>query len=858
MRTTPLLGSLLIGLGVAALLAAGCSDDGGSTTPTTTNPPIGGSGGTGGTGLTGGGGTGAIGGGGTGGTGGGPCCDPQIVDCQATLTPPSDGVCGVVDAGTTAWRLFRGTVLAPDVLYRTGGVLVDASGTIQCVGCDCLTAPGGADAALIDCPDGVISPGLINPHEHETYANNVPMPQPAGSERYEHRADWRVGAHGHAPINYLSGASDATQLAAELRFVMGGATSASTANGVAGLLRNVDKTALREGLPVAPVMLDVFPLDDGSGTLHTSGCTYGAAPTQTSDIADANAYNPHIAEGIDLEARNEILCTSADPSNLIQAQTAVIHAVPLKADDAKLFHDRQSAVIWSPRSNVSLYGNTAPVTLLKAFGVPIALGTDWLMNGSMNLLRELRCADDLNHFYYDNTFSDYDLWRMVTTDAAFAVGIDKGDGMLKPGYTADISIFDGSVNHDWRAIIAAYERDVVLVLRGGAVLYGDATLLDDPVIGGAACEAIDVCSVGKKACVSQDTGGAFTLTAVRTAGEAIFPLTSSCVEPLAGEPSCVPWRDSYPDGITAGDQDGDGVPDAEDNCPAVFNPVRPMDTTQADEDADGDGEGDVCDPCPLDPTDACAVLQPNDIDGDGIPNGSDDCPSVANADQADSDQDGHGDACDDCTEPNPGLQACALTIEAIRDPSNPSHPATGAVVTVAGVYVTALRPNSGGSRGFYIQDTTLQPFSGLFVFTGGAAPGVAVGNQVTVTGTYSEYYELSELAVQSVTVTDAGITLPFGPIVVADPSTIATGGGAAEGYESMLLEVDNVQVTVMNPDATDYDEFAVTGNLRVNDLLYVALDNLYPVGTPFAKIVGIHDFSFSNYKLEPRDATDIQ
>ncbi len=38
------------------------------------------------------------------------------------------------------------------------------------------------------------------------------------------------------------------------------------------------------------------------------------------------------------------------------------------------------------------------------------------------------------------------------------------------------------------------------------------------------------------------------------------------------------------------DTDGDGIPDAEDNCPAVPNPEQ--------EDTDGDGVGDVCDSCP--------------------------------------------------------------------------------------------------------------------------------------------------------------------------------------------------------------------------------------------------------------------
>ena len=48
-----------------------------------------------------------------------------------------------------------------------------------------------------------------------------------------------------------------------------------------------------------------------------------------------------------------------------------------------------ASLVWSPRSNVSLYGDTALVSVYKRMGVNVALGTDWLPTGSMNLLREL-------------------------------------------------------------------------------------------------------------------------------------------------------------------------------------------------------------------------------------------------------------------------------------------------------------------------------------------------------------------------------------------------------------------------------------------------------------------------------------
>ena len=78
------------------------------------------------------------------------------------------------------------------------------------------------------------------------------------------------------------------------------------------------------------------------------------------------------------------------------------------------------------------------------------------------------------------------------------------------------------------------------------------------------------------------------------------------------------------------DDDLDGVPNATDNCPTVPNSDQ--------SDLDGDGFGDACDSCPDDPW--------NDWDDDGVCTQADNCPTVVNPDQADCDDDGVGDACD--------------------------------------------------------------------------------------------------------------------------------------------------------------------------------------------------------------------
>ena len=75
--------------------------------------------------------------------------------------------------------------------------------------------------------------------------------------------------------------------------------------------------------------------------------------------------------------------------------------------------------------------------------------------------------------------------------------------------------------------------------------------------------------------------------------------------------------------LLAADNDNDGVINSLDNCP---------DTANADQaDTDGDGIGDACDP---------------DDDNDGINDDTDNCPTIKNPDQKDNDRDGMGDSCD--------------------------------------------------------------------------------------------------------------------------------------------------------------------------------------------------------------------
>jgi cytosine/adenosine deaminase-related metal-dependent hydrolase len=779
------------------------------------------------------------------------------------LAPLPSGTCQVTAGDDT--MVLKGTVLTPSTVYHGGQVAVDNTGHVTCVACSC--ARGGE--TTIVCPDGAISPGLINTHDHITFTQNSPYTD--SGERYEDRQQWRKGLDSHAKINSSGGASAAQIQWGELRFLMGGATSIVGSGGQLGLLRNLDIAADMEGLTKKPVNFDTFPLGDSSGTRRTADCDYGGTATTAASIAGDDAYEPHTSEGIDDTARNEFLCETSTTydtggtyvsNDLLLAKTTMIHGIGLVAADYGAMAAAGTGLIWSPRSNITLYGDTARVTVAARLGVNIALGTDWMPTGSMNLLRELKCADSFNTTYLDTYFSDEALWQMVTANAASATKTDDAIGVLAPGHYADISVFAAHHGKTFRAVIDAAPEDVALVMRAGKVLYGDDAVVT-ALAGGAACDTVDVCGTGKRVCLTSEVGKSYS--ALMTAAGAIYP-AFACGEPT-NEPSCKPTRPMsvagstvYTGNPTATDADGDGIDDATDACPHVFDPVRPLDGSKQG-DGDTDGVGDACDPCPLDKnTTTCTIVDPNDRDHDGVQNTVDNCPDMANSDQADADADGKGDVCDACPDSaNPGAEGCKETIYAIKMGQVP----VGTAVRVTGALVTGR-----GTSGFFVQVKAGDAgymgsdYSGLFVFAGTASPLLAnatVGARVTIDGSVDSFGGETEVSgVTAVTVEAVGPEAAPAP-VPATYAEVTTGGARAATLEGVLVSVGAGTVSAID---TMYGEFTLTSgptNLIVDDTLFaqpgVTIGQSYTTATGVLATKPITGGSAS--KLEPRAASDL-
>ncbi|KAI1851003.1 hypothetical protein JX265_004535 [Neoarthrinium moseri] len=455
---------------------------------------------------------------------------------------PRYGGCRITAKGRSGTLLLKGTVLTSQGALDDTSVLI-SSGTIAAVGSK-LDATG---ATVLDCAGSVISPGFINTHEHISYSTVAPF-QDFG-EKVRHRHDWRVGARNNTLREPLVNVNTEDAITwGELRHIFSGTTSIVGGAMVAGLARNLDfALGMEADLGLPPDVYDVFPLDDPLGILRDADCDYGAGAIDLDRASKYKKYLIHVGEGLGEEAANEFRCLSNSAydvlplpgggglsTDIIAPNVALIHALGLTQSDFDLVAKRGAHVVWSPRSNVFLYGKTLDVNYLLDAGINVALGTDWLPSGSATMSREAYCALTATQKVFGYTLGSKTVWEMMTINAAKAAGFEEHLGSIEVGKLADIVVFRGRGTGDAFAQAAyAAEEDIELVLRGGKVLVAkpdlDALFTD-------ACEAVQFGHVEKMICVAGELGSSFAHFEKSLGG--VYSAILPGVPP--DEPSCEP------------------------------------------------------------------------------------------------------------------------------------------------------------------------------------------------------------------------------------------------------------------------------------------------------------------------------
>jgi 5-methylthioadenosine/S-adenosylhomocysteine deaminase len=440
--------------------------------------------------------------------------------------------------------LLEGTVVtmnaARDVLPH-GRVLV-RGGRIAAVW-DGPIPPEGVDLDGVARPPigahALIYPGLINLHDHplndalplwEAPSSHVQaaLGRPLGTEPYANRYQWSMDSPPEllrlvsAPRTVLTEPL-ALNLAAEVvkygevRMILGGTTATQGASPNPAydtlLARNVDNRNFGRDR-----------IDNYVPALASLTGTALTGVVNRMKSGELDAWIVHLAEGVQDGDRRP-----GDPASsraefadlkskaLLTDATVIVHGVGLEGSDfAEMAaarpargdatgDGRGAKLVWSPLSNLLLYGKTAAVYDALAAGVLVTLGTDWSPSGSPNLLTELKVADRalrddrllgsrrslVPMLSTDGRTGDERrnaelaldrlIVEMVTINAARAVRWDDQVGSIDAGKVADLLVISDPhlpatpniPSSPYRSLIDATEANVSLVIVDGEPVAGD-------------------------------------------------------------------------------------------------------------------------------------------------------------------------------------------------------------------------------------------------------------------------------------------------------------------------------------------------------------------------------------------------
>lgn len=344
--------------------------------------------------------------------------------------------------------------------------------------------PQGFEQAPIIRTGGTLFPGLIELHNHLAY-DVLPLWQVP--QRFDNRDRWSGGAMQEVyrrnisgPMTVLGrtpGLIEAVVRYVEAKCLLAGVT---TSQGIAlfsnqgaqiffqGVVRNVESSKI-DGMPPARTRIGDVEATDATAFLHR--------------LQESTCLLLHLSEGTDSAAHEHFESLHlGDADWAITPALAGIHCVALERADFDVLAERGASMVWSPLSNLLLYGDTAKIEQAKAAGLPIGLGSDWSPSGSKNLLGELKVARlvDASRTVFPK---DRELVAMATRDAARILRWDTRLGTIEPGKGADLLILSGRSGDAYERLLGARESTVRMVVIDGVPRCGAVEVMGEFDLG---------------------------------------------------------------------------------------------------------------------------------------------------------------------------------------------------------------------------------------------------------------------------------------------------------------------------------------------------------------------------------------
>ncbi|MGZ4711191.1 MAG: amidohydrolase family protein [Acidimicrobiales bacterium] len=411
---------------------------------------------------------------------------------------------------------------------------------------------------------GDILPGLIDMHNHLPYNTISLWIEDAHPEPYTDHNQWTTQAHGPSyhsdvsgPGQFLGWVSGPSLMAyVEMKAMLGGTTTIQGNGKVnraveGSLARNIDTEKFG-------TTKDFF-----RGTTLVKSKDEELDEYRTAIEQQAAGFIYHVAEGTDPKLWQEFdLVDGKNPPHPEERSTSLVGpgfvAIHGTALDEKRLHrmgQGKATLVWSPFSNMWLYGRTADIATAKAEGIRICLGSDWSPSGTKHVLGELKVAKLWNEHpkSWSGTgpddgpvFSDQELCDMVTanpgdtiTEVSRAVlakaklPAPAGEvGRLEPGWLADLIVVTKRESDPYANLIEATEKDVQLVVVQGEPRLGTNAMMKK--VGAAPNTEIDVGSLKRAVLLRNPANGdPMTWAAVLDRLEAVRAKPEAAAKELA-------------------------------------------------------------------------------------------------------------------------------------------------------------------------------------------------------------------------------------------------------------------------------------------------------------------------------------
>ena len=403
------------------------------------------------------------------------------------------------------------TINPSEDIFSEGYVLIEGD-TIKGIGTITEAPPDGTVEKVIDAPDGLIMPGLINTHTHAAMACLRGLADDLPLETWLNDYIFPVEAHYVNPEFVYQG----TRLAG-IEMIRSGTTcfadgyffeeEAARAVSQLGL-----RAILGQGIldfPTPDVPNPDFNLENGKNYLERFPASSLIAPTlfchsaytcKPETLQEARKVcNDHgiplLIHLAETEAETMEMMSRYGVSpvkhlltlGVLDGETIAAHCVWISPDELPVLKEKKVRIAHCPESNMKLASGVAPVPEFLKLGIPVGLGTDGCAsNNNLDLFSEMDTAAKIHKLARkDPSVMDAKtVVKLTTIGGAEVLGLKDKIGSLELGKKADIIILDWKqphltpvYNYYSHLVYSATGHDVRTVMVDGTVIMDNRQIL---------------------------------------------------------------------------------------------------------------------------------------------------------------------------------------------------------------------------------------------------------------------------------------------------------------------------------------------------------------------------------------------